>query len=159
MKMEDGEKKKIRLYKCFICPTRSSNGLFSFPKKTEIRQEWLAACHKTAARPIDKICHEHFHSSCFVPNIGSAKSHYRLYPDSIPTLKLPSAKEKVDSVTSDHSYATNRETMSQKVKALVVEMAWLSVSVESGNVARCTMAMASLMSPKNSGGRPRCCFR
>ena len=117
--MEENVKKKTRIYKCYICPTRSSNGLFSFPKKPEIRQEWLNACQKTVARPIDKICYEHFHSSCFVQNSGSAKSHYRLYPDSIPTLKLPSEKEKVDYVSSDHSYATNHEKLGQKVKKLV----------------------------------------
>ena len=97
---------KIRLYKCIICPTRAANGLYAFPKSPDIRQKWLLACQKTIVKSCEKICHEHFEASCFVPNNGVGRN--KLWKDSVPTLNLPQISQNNNFTAHDHSYSISK---------------------------------------------------
>ena len=88
---------KIRLYNCIICPTRSTNGLFSFPKCPDFRQQWLSACQRTSVKSCEKICYLHFEDTCFLPRYDG---NYRLWKDCVPTLYLPRARR---SQNNDHT--------------------------------------------------------
>lgn len=76
------------------------NGKHSFPRKTELRQQWMEVCGLNQDEDVShiRLCSKHFKSSDYIDiNAKSLGGRLSLKDGSIPSVKVPYPKPNIQS--------------------------------------------------------------